>query len=113
MLFAVVVFYVILGCFMETLSMMITTIPIIAPVMQALGFDMIWFGIVVIVLVEAALITPPVGLNLFVVHNLRQERLDERRDHRLAALRGRRCSCCCCCWPLFPGLALWLPSVFA
>jgi len=60
MLFAVIVFYLILGCFMETLSMMITTIPIIAPVMQALGFDMIWFGIVVIVLVEAALITPPV-----------------------------------------------------
>ncbi len=72
MLFAVVVFYVILGCFMETLSMMITTIPVIAPVMQAMGFDMIWFGIVVIVLVETALITPPVGLNLFVVHNLRK-----------------------------------------
>ena len=72
MLFAVVVFYVVLGCFMETLSMMITTIPIIAPVMQALGFDMVWFGIVVIILVETALITPPVGLNLFVVQNLRK-----------------------------------------
>ena len=72
MLLAVVVFYVILGCFMETLSMMITTIPIVAPIMTALGFDPIWLGIVIIVLVETALITPPVGLNLFVVQSLRK-----------------------------------------
>lgn len=71
-LFAVVVFYVILGCFMETLSMMITTIPIIAPVMFGLGFDPVWFGILIILLIETALVTPPVGLNLFVVHNLRK-----------------------------------------
>ncbi len=72
MLLAVIVFYVVLGCFMETLSMMITTIPIIAPVMFKLGFDPVWFGILVIVLVETALVTPPVGLNLFVVQNLRK-----------------------------------------
>jgi C4-dicarboxylate transporter DctM subunit len=72
MLFAVVVFYVILGCFMETLSMMITTIPIIAPVMFGLGYDPVWFGILIILLIETALVTPPVGLNLFVVHNLRK-----------------------------------------
>ena len=72
MLLAVVVFYVVLGCFMETLSMMITTIPIIAPVMFKLGFDPVWFGIVIIVLIETALVTPPVGLNLFVVQNLRK-----------------------------------------
>jgi C4-dicarboxylate transporter, DctM subunit len=71
-LFAVVVFYVILGCFMETLSMMITTIPIVAPVMFGLGYDPVWFGILVILLIETALVTPPVGLNLFVVHNLRK-----------------------------------------
>ena len=50
MLFAVILFYIVLGCFMETLSMMVTTIPIIAPMMQALGFDPVWFGIVIIVL---------------------------------------------------------------
>ncbi len=72
MLFAMVVFYVILGCFMETLSMMITTIPIVAPIMFALGYDPVWLGIVIIVLVETALITPPVGLNLFVVQSLRK-----------------------------------------
>ncbi len=71
MLVAMVVFYLVLGCFMETLSMMITTIPIVAPVMVALGFDPIWLGIIIVILIEAALITPPVGLNLYVVQSLR------------------------------------------
>jgi tripartite ATP-independent transporter DctM subunit len=71
MLFIIVIFYLVLGCMMETLSMMITTIPIIAPIMFALGFDPVWLGIVIIILVECALITPPVGLNLFVVQSLR------------------------------------------
>ncbi|OYX89969.1 MAG: hypothetical protein B7Y84_03005 [Azorhizobium sp. 32-67-21] len=72
MLVVIVIFYLILGCFMETLSMMITTIPIVAPIMIALGYDPIWLGILIIILVEAALITPPVGLNLFVVQSLRK-----------------------------------------
>src|SRR5690606_21706254 len=71
MLLILVIFYLVLGCFMETLSMMITTIPIVAPIMFALGFDEVWLGIVIIILVECALITPPVGLNLFVVQSLR------------------------------------------
>ncbi len=112
MFFAVIIFYVILGCFMETLSLMITTIPVIAPVMAAMGFDMIWFGIVIIVLVETALITPPVGLNLFVVHNLRER--GSMNDViigtapfvlALFALLGLLA--------LFPGLALWLPSALS
>ena len=70
-LFAVILFYLVLGMFMETLSMMVATIPIIAPVIIGLGFDPIWFGVIVILLVEAALITPPVGLNLFVVQGVR------------------------------------------
>lgn len=70
MFLIVVIFYLILGCMMETLSMMITTIPIIAPIMIALGFDPVWLGIIIIILVETALITPPVGINLFVVHSL-------------------------------------------
>jgi tripartite ATP-independent transporter DctM subunit len=73
MLLILVIFYLVLGCFMETLSMMITTIPIVAPIMLALGFDPIWLGIVIIIMVETALITPPVGLNLFVVQSLRKE----------------------------------------
>jgi tripartite ATP-independent transporter DctM subunit len=73
MLVAIVIFYLVLGCFMETLSMMITTIPIVAPVMFALGFDPLWFGVVIVVLIEMALITPPVGLNLYVVQSLRSD----------------------------------------
>ena len=112
MLFAVVVFYVVLGCFMETLSMMITTVPVIAPVMQALGFDMVWFGIVVIVLVETALITPPVGLNLFVVHNLRAQ--GSMNDVIVGALPFvAALFVLLLLLAVFPGLALWLPSVFS
>jgi TRAP-type C4-dicarboxylate transport system permease large subunit len=68
---AVIVFYLILGCFMETMAMMITTIPIIAPVIFKLGYDPVWFGIIIIILVEAAMITPPVGVNLFIVQGVR------------------------------------------
>ncbi|WP_425261360.1 TRAP transporter large permease [Rubrivivax sp. RP6-9] len=111
LLLAVVLFYLVLGCFMETLSMMITTIPVIAPVMQAMGFDMVWFGIVVIVLVEAALITPPVGLNLFVVHNLRKT--GSMNDVILGTLPFVLAMfVLLLLLALFPGLALWLPSVF-
>ena len=107
-LLAVVIFYLVLGCFMETLSMMITTIPIVAPVMFALGFDPIWFGIVLVILIEMALITPPVGLNLFVVQSLRTRgtlndvmigvepirRRDAVDDRAARAVpRGSRCGC--------------------
>jgi len=110
MLLAVLVFYVILGCFMETLSMMITTIPVIAPVMEALGFDMIWFGIVIIVLIETALITPPVGLNLFVVQNLRQA--GSMNDVMIgAAPFVVALFALLLLLALFPQLALWLPGV--
>ncbi len=71
MLLAVVIFYIVLGCFMETLSMMITTIPIIAPLMFSLGFDPIWYGVLMMILIETALITPPIGLNLYVVQGVR------------------------------------------
>lgn len=70
-LFAVIVFYIILGCFMETLSMMIATIPIIAPIVFAAGFDPIWYGVVMMILVELAMITPPIGINLYVVQGIR------------------------------------------
>ncbi len=112
MLLAVVLFYVMLGCVMETLSMMITTIPIIAPVMQALGFDMIWFGIVIIVLVETALITPPVGLNLFVVQNLRKS--GSMNDVIIGALPFVAAMfLLLLLLALFPGIALWLPEVIS
>ena len=73
LLCVIVVFYLILGCFMETLSIMVVTLPIVAPVMFKAGFDPVWFGIIVIILIEAALITPPVGLNLYVIQGVRKE----------------------------------------
>jgi tripartite ATP-independent transporter DctM subunit len=70
-LLAVVVFYLVLGMFMETLTMMVATVPIITPVIIALGFDPVWFGVLIMLLIETAMITPPVGINLFVVQGVR------------------------------------------
>lgn len=72
-LLVIVLMYVILGMFIETLSLMVVTIPIVVPLVAQLGFDVVWFGILMIVLVEMALITPPVGLNLYVVQSARGE----------------------------------------
>ncbi|MEZ2722097.1 TRAP transporter large permease [Paenalcaligenes hominis] len=111
MLLVLVVFYLVLGCFMETLSMMITTIPIVAPVMIALGFDPVWLGIVIIILVEVALITPPVGLNLFVVQSLRTT--GSMNDVMVGSLPfvlmllGM-----VLILAVFPDVALWLPQIF-
>lgn len=111
MLLAVVVFYLVIGTFMETLSMMITTIPVVAPVMLAMGFDMVWFGVMVVVLVEVALITPPVGLNLFVVHNIRKGG-GSMNDVIIGSLPFLgMLLLLLLLLSLFPGLALWLPSV--
>jgi tripartite ATP-independent transporter DctM subunit len=68
----VIVFYLVLGCFMETISMMILTTPFIFPIVTNMGWDPIWWGIVLTILIEAALITPPVGLNLYVVQGMRE-----------------------------------------
>ncbi|MCP3900674.1 MAG: TRAP transporter large permease [Desulfobacteraceae bacterium] len=59
--------YIILGCILESMSMIVLTVPVFYPMIQALGFDLIWFGIVVVVVTEISLITPPVGLNVFVL----------------------------------------------
>ncbi|KPU83482.1 membrane protein [Marinosulfonomonas sp. PRT-SC04] len=72
LMFVVVCIYIVLGFFIETLSLMVVTIPIIVPLVVAEGFDPIWFGILMIVLIEMALITPPVGLNLYVVQGARK-----------------------------------------
>ncbi len=110
MLIAIIVFYLILGCFMETLSMMIATTPVVVPVITALGYSPVWWGIVFVILMEAALITPPVGLNLYVVQAVRG--------------KGPFSDLCIGSLPfvmmmiimiailiMFPQLALWLPTI--
>lgn len=66
-LLGMLVIYLILGCFLDAIGMMALTLPIFAPIVEKLGFDMIWFGILVVKMIEIALITPPVGLNVYVL----------------------------------------------
>ena len=73
-----VVLYVILGCFLDVLSMQVTTIPILFPVVLHFGIDPIWFGIFVTLMSEIAMITPPIGLNLFVMQGIRKDGGDLR-----------------------------------
>jgi tripartite ATP-independent transporter DctM subunit len=67
-----ILFYLLLGTFMESLSMMVTTIPILVPALKASGVDLVWFGVIMVILVEAALISPPEGINLYVIHGIRK-----------------------------------------
>jgi tripartite ATP-independent transporter DctM subunit len=67
---AICIIYVLLGTAMEELSMVLLTIPVFLPVILQLGFDPIWFGILIVVVVEIGLISPPVGMNLFVLKTL-------------------------------------------
>jgi tripartite ATP-independent transporter DctM subunit len=70
---ALVVLYLVLGTFMDGFSMMVTTIPVILPILKAQNFDLIWFGVIAVMLTEAALISPPEGLNLYVIQAFRQD----------------------------------------
>jgi len=66
-------FYLILGMFMDAMSMLVLTVPIAVPVVTAVGVNPIWYGIFVVMMCEVALITPPVGMNLFVVQGVRKD----------------------------------------
>ena len=72
LLMALTLFYIILGCFLDGISMVVLTIAVLLPTVQAAGFDLIWFGIFIVLVVEMAQITPPVGFNLFVLQGLTQ-----------------------------------------
>jgi tripartite ATP-independent transporter DctM subunit len=67
---ALVVLYLFLGCFVDGVSMIYITLPVLFPVVAAAGFDAIWFGVVLTILIELGQITPPVGLNLFTIHGI-------------------------------------------
>jgi C4-dicarboxylate transporter, DctM subunit len=69
-LVAVFIVYLILGCFMDPISILVLTLPIVHPIIVALGFSSIWFGIMLVVLIEVGLLTPPVGINLFVIQGV-------------------------------------------
>ncbi len=70
LLFALMVFYVVLGCFLDGISMVVLTMGVILPTVQKAGIDLLWFGIFIVLVVEMAQITPPVGFNLFVLQGM-------------------------------------------
>ncbi len=63
----IILIYIMLGCFLDAISMMVLTMPVIFPIVKTLGFDPIWFGVICVIMMEAGLITPPVGLNVYTL----------------------------------------------
>ena len=110
MILILTIFYLILGCFLDALAMIIGTIPIVFPLVIALGIDPVWFGIFLVVMAELALITPPVGMNLYVVQGIRKEGLITDVIVGTLPFLVMMLLLVVLLW-VFPGLALWLPRV--
>ena len=72
-LIIIVAIYFLLGCFLDSVSMMVLTLPVIFPVIVAIGFDPIWFGVLLVLMMEAGLITPPVGLNIYTIAGIAKD----------------------------------------
>ena len=109
-LLVIIAFLVVLGCFMEAISMMIVTAPLIVPLVTAAGYDPVWFGVLMIVILETALITPPVGMNLYVVQGVR--RAGSVTDVIVGALPFLVTMFVMIAILIaWPELALWLPSL--
>lgn len=102
------VFFIVLGCFLDGISMVVLTIAVLLPTVQAAGFDLIWFGIFIVLVVEMAQITPPVGFNLFVIQGLTKKSILWIARAALpffAILLGAVLLIY-----MFPDIVLWLPN---
>ena len=108
LLLALTLFYILLGCFLDGISMVVLTTAVIMPLIEKAGFDLIWFGIYIVVVVEMAQITPPVGFNLYVLQSMTGRNLFAVGAYTLPLFLLM----CVAVILLaaFPGLALWLPS---
>jgi C4-dicarboxylate transporter, DctM subunit len=113
------IFYLILGTFMEALSMMVTTMPILVPVLKAMGVDLVWFGIIMIILLEAALVSPPEGLNLYIIQGIRKS-VSEGAGLQVGTMMDLWIGVlpfmvgiviCLALLFTFPAIALWLPNL--
>jgi tripartite ATP-independent transporter DctM subunit len=104
---ALIVFYLILGCFLDGFSMIVMTLPIVMPIVKAAGFDPIWFGVFLVMVVEMAQITPPVGFNLFVIQGLTEDGLGYIARVTMPFLSIMVLFTMLLA--LFPDIALWLP----
>ncbi|WP_108883072.1 TRAP transporter large permease subunit [Anderseniella sp. Alg231-50] len=110
MLIAVLaVFYIILGCFLDGISSIVLTMAVVEPIARQAGFDMIWFGVFLTIVVEIAQITPPIGFNLFVLQGMTGRDMDfiARAALPMFALMVLAVVII----SLFPGIATWLPSL--
>lgn len=110
MMAVLILLYLILGCFLDALAMMIATIPIVWPIVQFLGYDGIWFGIFLVLMCEMALITPPLGMNLFIVQSVRGRGSIETVIVGVLPFLG--CILLLAALiSIFPGIVGWLPDL--
>jgi tripartite ATP-independent transporter DctM subunit len=108
LMLALAAFYILLGCFLDGISMVVLTMGVILPTVQAAGFDLIWFGIFIVVVVEMAQITPPVGFNLFVLQGMTGKDLAWIARVTMPFF-FLMCAMVLLLW-FVPQLATWLPS---
>jgi C4-dicarboxylate transporter DctM subunit len=104
--------YFILGCLLDSLAMILLTIPIVFPIIQALGYDPVWFGIIIVMVVELGLITPPIGMNVFVIKGIAHEVPLETIFRGAMPFVGAQIILIFILIA-FPEIALWLPSTMA
>ena len=109
-LFLIYLLYIFLGCFIDGLSAMVLTLPAVLPVVMALGFDTIWFGVVLTVLIEVGMLTPPMGINLFVIQGISGRDLTEVIAGSVPFFLLMLLSIAL--FTAFPSLILLLPSLF-
>jgi TRAP-type C4-dicarboxylate transport system permease large subunit len=108
LLAAILVFVIVLGFFLPPVSIILMTAPIILPPLKAAGFDLIWFGVVMTIVMEMGLIHPPVGLNIFVIKNIAPDiPLSDIVWGTMPFVILMFVAVFLCC--LFPGIAIWLP----
>jgi C4-dicarboxylate transporter, DctM subunit len=105
---ALMVFYIILGCFLDGISMVVLTMSVILPTVQRSGIDLIWFGIYIVLVVEMAQITPPVGFNLFVLQGMTGKQITWIAKHSLPMF-FLMIGAVLAIW-FFPEIVTWLPK---
>ncbi|WP_299780633.1 TRAP transporter large permease subunit [uncultured Roseobacter sp.] len=108
LLMALLVFYIILGMFLDGISAVVLTMAIVEPMVREAGIDLIWFGIFVVVVVEMAQITPPIGFNLFVLQGMTQHEMGYITKAALPMFAIMVLMVFVLIW--FPGIATWLPE---
>ena len=101
--------YLVLGCFLEGIGMVLGTVPILLPLVEAIGYDAVWFGVLLVILIEIGLITPPVGMNLFVIRTAAPEIRLVDMYRGVVPFLIALCLLIALLM-MFPQIALWLPA---